>query len=567
MSSFCNPEREQERPSRRKEAVALIVFTAAVILLFTSTSSSSSSLNGNSNNKSSQHSSSSSTMRQLWSQNIFWSGDPTRVPPPPPPKHHYQPKPPKVSSSHPPPPAPRLPAKGNPFENLSDGGGGMNPLSSGGSQNKKQPKPSPSPPVPKPNPPSAGSAAAIAAASAVTGAISSSNYYSRPSNQYSYVKADEEPSTDVEVESAPSVIVQEEEEQGFEFDGTFSIGPPKQQQTAESIVTPSSSFDTIQETAPAVTQEEYSSSITQQHPVVSQTTSITSTIKLSGIPSTIPPYGSMERMALLNLLVHRVESELTSHITTTTTMSVKEITILSIGNVDMTTRRRGLRAVGRKDQVVPKENGNNGNDVIVMDRTLWSSTQPVTFQALIEYTCSDEDDEESCSSAAQSSADDLVNEITSPNENNDASSSTQSINDGVDNTGENWSSIGQPSASQFVWLPDGTLTDYQVITSKPSNEPTSSPSSLPTTSVPTSTPTSSPVQTTTIMQSYYAVNIEIDTTNNVTPNPTSPPTSNKPTSPSAITENEWFATAGLFQGDAAKRYCGYDWADVVDNCL
>lgn len=535
----------QERPpSRRKAGAALITATMVVLAVSAAASlliSSSSSFDGSSNNH---------RRRRLWSQNIFWSGDPTRVPPPPPPK---QPKPPKAN---PPPPAPRLPAKGNPFENvghLSSGGGDDGGGSS--SSNVMEPKPSPPPPVPTPNPPADSS-----------GAISSASYYSRPSGQASIPD---------EWAVEESAVAESEEEtqtdQAFEFDGTFSIGPPKPKE--EEVIAQTFSQSAVEQDTSipaAVVQEEPSSVPQTASPAaaVSQTTTvITSSLELSGVPSDIPPAGSMERMALLNLLVHRVESELSaatssSSLENTNTVLVKEITILAIGDTDVTTRR-GLRRGAVNKALTNEDNDDDNNNTVIRveDRSLWSSTQAVKFRAVLEYTCSEED-QESCGNAAQTAADDLVDRLSH--------APSESTSDAVDNRGENWSNIGKPSASQFLWLPDGTSTDVEVITERPTSEPSSHPSSsptsvptaLPTSASPTASPTSSPMQ---IMQSY-SVDIQIDTTIQ-TSQPTSRPTSSKPTSPSAITENEWFTTAGLFQGDAAKRFCGYDWTDVVEHCL
>jgi molybdopterin converting factor small subunit len=267
-----------------------------------------------------------------------------------------------------------------------------------------------------------------------------------------------------------------------------------------------------------------------------QTATITSSLELSGIPSVIPPSGSMERMALLNLLVHRIDSQLSS----LTNNPVRDITILAIGDTDMTLRR--LR-------------GGGNNDVESADnRSLWSTIQVVKFQALLEYICGDKNEEE-CINNAQASADDVIRHLASKS----PTVSPASSNNGVDNTGEDWSSINDPSSS-YVWIPDpSNEVDYEVITSKPTSPPTFHPSLPPTanpTPSPTLTPSSLPIQS---MQSY-TVNIQIDT--NIPE-----PTSSKPTSPSAITDNEWFTNAGFFQGEASKRFCGYDWNDVVTNCL
>ena len=387
------------------------------------------------------------------------------------------------------------------------------------------PAPRVPPPPPVPKPPSGSS-------------ISSSSYYSRPSNQYAVPVQPQQQEAQV-VPEPPQQTTQSFNEADTVnelpniADG-FMIGPPKEDQQSITPLVESSPAQTI---LPAKQQQVQPIATT-----ITQSTIITSSLELSGIPSTIPPQGSMERMALLNLLVHRIESKLTSSLLTTST--VKEITILSIGDVDMTTRR--LRHSHRGN----KRNG--------QDRALWSSTQVVKFEALLEYSCGEED-EDSCMENAQASAEEIVNELepSSPNTGSTVTSSN------VDNEGEDWDNINGPSSS-FVWLPNPSENvAIEVITSKPTNLPTSNPTPSPT-PIPTNVPTPSPSVSNIISQSMqsYSVSIEIES-----PKPTTQPTSMKPTSPSAIVGNKWFSDAGLFQGDASKRYCGYDWVDVVNNCL
>ena len=349
--------------------------------------------------------------------------------------------------------------------------------------------------------------------------ISSSSYYSRPSNQYAVVDQVDSSSLSSLEEEALTV----EEELPNIADG-FMIGSPKQ------------------ESAPAQTVQQIQP-MTQQQQVVasSQTTTLTSSLELSGIPSPLPPPESMERMALLNLLVHRIEMKLTSLETTANsdvTTVVKEITIVKIGNVDIMTRR--LRGMD------------------LNPRLLWSSSQVVTFEAVLEYKCDDEEEKEACKDNAETLTKEIIHELdpTTMTTSNEKSSN-------VDNEGEDWSNIHTSPSSSFVWIPNPSEIDVEVITAKPTNMPTSNPTSPPTSHpifIPTHSPTLNPIEQS--MQTY-SVNIEIETSSK----PTMKPISNKPTSPTAITENEWFSNAGLFQGDASKRYCGYDWADVVSHCL
>jgi hypothetical protein len=247
----------------------------------------------------------------------------------------------------------------------------------------------------------------------------------------------------------------------------------------------------------------------QQNQVATKTktTTITSAIELSGIPSVIPPYGSMERMALLNLLVHRIKSSITS----ISQEKVLEITILSIGQTSMLSRL--LRSA---------DSG---------ERSLGDySKQLVKYTAVLEYDCAQEE-EALCAKNAQSSADGIVQQL-SPTE---PLIAPPSPNDSVDNEGEDWTSITNakdnqpmPSTQSFVWLPSpSSNVDLQVITSRPTPYPTPNPSSSP--------PTES-----TDPQAF-----QIDT---------------QITSSNPLTENK-------FEGDASKRYCGYDWNDVVQNCL
>jgi hypothetical protein len=495
-TAMNNLTEDPERPSRQRQGtiIAATIATGALILLASSPSGS----NVNVNRQSS---------RRLWGQNIFWAGDPTMVPPPPPPPpppkqawkqppppvHHYQPVPP--------PAAPKPP--GNPFEKF-----GPSLSSSSSSNNVASSPPPPPPPAPVPVPvaePTPFSASAI----------SSSSYYSRPQNsQSAQAVVEEEPppqqsqqiqqfSQPVEQQTAPAIEEEEPPAQAFTAEPPVQVVQQQQQQ----------------QVAPAV-----------------QTATITSSLELNGIPSVIPPSGSMERMALLNLLVHRIDSQLSS----LTNNPVRDITILAIGDTDMTVRR--LR-------------GGGNNDVESVDnRSLWSTIQVVKFQALLEYICGDKNEEE-CINNAQASADDVIRQLATKS----PTVSPASSNNGVDNTGEEWSSINDPSSS-YVWILDpSNEVDYEVITSKPTGPPTFHPSLPPTantTPSPTLTPSSLPMQS---MQSY-TVNIQIDTN-------TPEPTSSKPTSPSAITDNEWFTNAGFFQGEASKRFCGYDWNDVVTNCL
>jgi molybdopterin converting factor small subunit len=257
-----------------------------------------------------------------------------------------------------------------------------------------------------------------------------------------------------------------------------------EQQTAPAIEEPPAQAFTAEPPVQVVQQQ-------QQHvaPAV-QTATITSSLELSGIPSVIPPPGSMERMALLNLLVHRIDSQLSS----LTNNPVRDITILAIGDTDMTLRR--LR--GR---------GGGNNDVESVDnRSLWSTIQVVKFQALLKYICGDKNEEE-CINNAQASADDVIRQLASKS----PTVSPASSNNGVDNTGEDWSSVNDPSSS-YVWIPNpSNEVDYEVITSKPTGVPTFHPSLPPTanpTPSPTVTPSSSPMQS---MQSYTVSNIQIDT--------------------------------------------------------
>jgi hypothetical protein len=342
----------------------------------------------------------------------------------------------------------------------------------------------------------------------------------------------------VEVEQQPALEIEEtpiaaEVVQGQGFSGT--LGSPGT--TVES---------------PPVNDE----SITQQQTVQQQTaptiqTSITSSLELNGVPTVIPPSGSMELMALMNLLVHRIESKLDQLLLTDSGSTVvKDVKILSIGGVDVS--RRLLR--------FNKRYGDDKYDVV--NRALSSNAQVVKFQALLEHLCGEED-QDSCMEGAKSATDGVMEQLA-PVETTTTSSNVADFESFVDNEGEDWNDYGGSTIQEsFVYLPDPSMdVGFEIITESPTSHPTShpsnSPSASPITPMPTSNPTFSPMAT---MQSY-SVSIEIST-----PSPTSAPTTNKPTSPSAITENEWFTTAGLFVGDATKRYCGFDWADVTSNCL
>ena len=240
-------------------------------------------------------------------------------------------------------------------------------------------------------------------------------------------------------------------------------------------------------------------------------------------------------MALLNLLVQRIDGTLNSMMKSSAV--IREIQITSIGDVDLTRRLRVAKNVNTP----------------TLDRGLWSTTQVVRFQALLDYMCGDEETSESCMDNAQSSVDEIVHQLESSE--TTSSSTTPSL---VDNEGEDWD-------QEYVNLPDTSDVGFEIITDRPTSvPPTTTPSVSPTSSRPTLHPsTTSPTSSPQRMQSY-SINVEI---NPMTKEPTSRPTTRKPTSPSAVTENEWFASAGLFVGDASKRFCGFDWADVMANCL
>jgi hypothetical protein len=259
----------------------------------------------------------------------------------------------------------------------------------------------------------------------------------------------------------------------------------------------------------------------------------------------------MELMALMNLLVHRIESKLDQLLLTDSGSTVvKDVKILSIGGVDVSRRLLRFNKRYRDDKY----------DVV--NRALSSNAQVVKFQALLEHLCGEED-QDSCMEGAKSATDGVMEQLA-PVETTTTSSNVADFESFVDNEGEDWNDYGGSTIQEsFVYLPDPSMdVGFEIITESPTSHPTShpsnSPSASPITPMPTSDPTFSPMAT---MQSY-SVSIEIST-----PSPTSAPTTNKPTSPSAITENEWFTTAGLFVGDATKRYCGFDWADVTSNCL
>ena len=412
--------------------------------------------------------------RRLWDQNIFWAGNPNIVPHPPlpePPAQNYRPPP---SEPRPSPPAgpskPRPP--GNPFENAgsSSSSSNSNVRPSGSSVDPSSSNSSP--------------AASYIVSSAVSQQGSSN---SRP-----------------QIQQTPQA-------------GATDPPPPPQTQQIQQYSQPQEQ-QTDQQTEQAFTAQlipQQTQQVQQNQIATStKTSTITSTMELSGIPVIIPPYGSMERMALLNLLVHRIESAITA----ISQDKVLEITILSIGETSMLSRR--LRTANS------------------FDRSLGNySMQLVKYKALLEYDCAQQE-EALCAKKAQSSADGIVQQL-SPTTPLIAPSSS---NDSVDNEGEDWSSITNANDDQpmdpsqsFVWLPSPSFNvDLQVVTSRPTPYPTPKPSS-------SSKELTDPQAFSIDIQSF-----------------TSP--SNKPSSPTASTENK-------FQGDATKRYCGYDWDDVVRNCL
>ncbi|KAL3799918.1 hypothetical protein HJC23_007391 [Cyclotella cryptica] len=445
--------------------------------------------------------------RRLWDQDIFWAGNPNIVPPPPlpkPPAYSYRPPP---SATNPSPPAgpsnPRPP--GNPFENVgsSSGSSGTSSISSnsnaspsGSNTNPPPPRPPPTPAypaAPMSSPSSNSSPSASYIISSVATQQGSSN--ARPQTQQTAQAVATEP---------PPPPPQTQQIQQY--------SQPQEQQTD-----PQTTQALTAELPPQQTQQ------VQQNQVdtTTKTTTITSAMELSGIPSIIPPYGSMERMALLNLLVHRIKSSITS----VSQDKVLEVTILSIGQTSMLSRR--LRTANSFDRSLGSNYG----------------MQLVKYRAVLEHDCAPQE-EELCAKNAQSSADAIAQQL-SPTIPSIAPSSS---NDSVDNEGEDWSSITNANANEpmhpsqsFVWLPSpSSNVDLQIVTSRPTPHPTLNPSSSAT-------------------EFTGPQGMDIDS-QIFTSQPTPHPTANEPSSSTAITENK-------FQGDASKRYCGYDWDDIVRNCL
>jgi len=224
---------------------------------------------------------------------------------------------------------------------------------------------------------------------------------------------------------------------------------------------PSAQQQQQQRTSPQQPQQQVAS---RQQPVVVRT-SVTSTISLSGIPATLPAYGTRQWTTLLSTLENRIKSAISN--SNQGDVSAKKITIISIGGVPVPTRRhRHLEGESSDSEL--------GEGDVVANRSLQAATREVEYKAVLEYECEREGGgigtTSLCTQSAQRVAETIADDLSAPTRG--SSSSNFITNNYVDNQEEDWSTLNANNDEEgFVWLPVPQSNVIQVIQPPPTPPP------------------------------------------------------------------------------------------------